>query len=322
MSLFKRIAASLNRLRVVSDGDGSAQQQPPTTRDVAGPLAGVLAGLISGVLATWIAQDVLKSSFTLAIVIVLSIALLVLVLIQIRGLPFGRKPVTLIAIFLSVAIIEFMIIAYLYVSNQAITTYLVFDATESTIPYYGELIKNIQLAAQVQNPKSLGGLRIYGGGVSQRTDCADTVQLVAPVQAQEFASGLDRTFQHLNPKGHASLTIAVSRALTEDLRGYKGPIKLIVITSGLDSICEAKSSGLFREAVRLIRETKAPETTIAIIGVGDLNADEEERLQSYADEFGGKYLNASKEGSLSSVITAPPSYFSEHGKAGNNKRSP
>lgn len=280
-------------------------------RDLATIVGLVATGLVSSVLATWIAQEMLNYSFPAALVIGMMIILLLATVLQVKGLPFKPKPLQIIAFLLTLVVIQSTIIAYIYISNQPPITYLVFDATESTIPYYGDLITNIRLAAQVQHPKSLNGLRIYGGQVSGQTDCRDTIQLITPTQAKDFEQGLDDAFGSFDPKGNASLTTAVLAALEEDLKYYRGPIKLIVITSGIDPMCEPQLGGIFEEIAEDIRTNTNKDIVIAIIGVGDLTSTEEATLQSYAHAFSGTYLNASKPANLNALLLASPSYFSE-----------
>ena len=182
-----------------------------------------------------------------------------------------------------------------------------FDATEATSDNFPELLEKTIFAAQVQNSRDFGGMRIYGGRLSGQEDCSDTVQLVAPVPAKEFETKLFDAFDQFDPGGNASLTIAVLRALEDDLPHYKGPIKLVVIAAGVDSRCDTPE--IVEELAADIRSRSTREITIAMIGVGDLTAEEERTLDKYARAFGGIYCSSTEIADLSGLILAPTSYF-------------
>jgi hypothetical protein len=296
--------------------------QSTIAKDIATITSLIVTGLVSNVIATFVAQEILSYSFPLALVIGMVIALSLATVLQVRGLRLRPKPLQIIAFLLTLVIVQSTIIAYLYISNQPLTTYLVFDATESTIPYYGDLIQNIRLTAQVQHPRSLGGLRVYGGHLSGKTDCRDTTQLIAPMRAKDFEQELDKAFGSFDPIGNASLTTAVLTAVRDDLEYCKGPIKLIVITSGIDPVCEPQLGGIFEEIAEDIRANTTQEITIAIVGVGDLTPSEETTLQSYAEAFEGTYLNASKPATLGSLLLASPSYLTQYDTNKNPGRQP
>lgn len=281
-------------------------------RELAAVISLLVTGVVSSVIATWIAQEMLNNSFPAALVIGLMIVLVLAAFLQVRGLPFRPRPLKVLVLLLTLVIVEATVIAYLFISTQPLTTYIVFDATEATIPFYPELVTNIRLASQVQPDRSLGGLRIYGGRVSGEPDCRDTTQLIAPTLAKDFDEKLDGAFATFDPKGNASLTIAVLSALKDDLKDIRGPVKLVVITSGVDTKCEPELGGIFEEFASDIRVNARSEITIAIIGVGQLSPVEENTLKGYAKAFNGTYLNASKPAELNSVILAAPSYFSDH----------
>lgn len=314
-----KIAKQIQKLRnwileLNENQDGVSATQPTATRDFAIIVGLIVTSLVASVLATWIAQEMLNYNFPAALVIGMIIVLILAAVLQIKGFPFRLKPLQIMSFLLTLIIIQSVIIAYIFIINRPSTTYLVFDATETTIPYYPELIQNIRLAARVQNPKSLGGLRIYGGQVQGETDCRDTTQLISPTPAKDFEQELDKAFGSFDPRGNASLTTAVLTALRDDLNLYKGPIKLIVITSGLDPKCEPEWGGIFEEIAEDILANTTKDITIAIVGVGDLSPTEESILQDYADAFHGSYLNASKPAELNSIILGSSSYLSKDGE--------
>jgi hypothetical protein len=302
-NLFQRLRSWLQTV----NADGQ-QNQATTIRDFTTITSLIVTGLISNIIATFIAQEILGYSFPWALIVGLVIVLSLATVLQVRGLPFRVKPLQIIAFLLTLGIVQAAIIAYLYISNQPLTTYLIFDATESTAPYYGDLIQTIRLAAQVQHPKSLGGLRVYGGQLNGQTDCRDTTQLIAPVRAEDFEHELDMAFGSFDPKGNASLTTAVLEAVRKDLKYYRGPIKLIIITSGIDPKCEPQLGGIFEAIAEDIRANLSQEIKIAIVGIGDITPTEEATLRSYADAFNGTYLNGNQSG-LDSLLLASPSYF-------------
>lgn len=322
MALPDLVQRILAWIKGVDQSSGSVRSNGTSSRGFAIIAATMATGLVSSILATWLAQEILNYSFSLAVVIGMVIVLLFATVVQVRGLPFRPRPLQIVAFLLTLVMVQSVIIAYMRISDEPSTTYLVFDATESTIPYYGELVKNIRLTAQVQHPKSFGGLRIYGGEISGLGKCRDTIQLIPPTQAKEFEWELDRAFGSLDPKGHGSLTIAVLSAVKDDLSRYRGPIKLVAITSGLDPECEPSEPGIFEEIAADIRENTPRDITLTIIGVGNLTPSEEDTLRSYARAFGGTYLNASRPANLTSVILAPGSYFVDYGKAINEHSQP
>jgi len=316
----KRLYKLLSWAKELNKDSDGVPERPTVARYFAQVVSLIVTGLTSSVVSTWIAQDMLNNSFPAALVIGMVFVLVLATALQVKGLPFNPKPLQIIAFLLTLVAVQSTIIAYIYISNRPLITYLVFDATESTIPYYGDLVKNIRLTAQVQHPKSLGGLRIYGGQASGQTNCRDTIQLIAPTQAKDFEKKLDEKFGSFDPKGNASLTTAVKAAVSDDLKYFRGAIKLIVITSGIDPDCEPRLGGIFEDDAERIRAGTSRDITIAIIGVGDLTSMEETTLRSYARSFDGTYLNASKPAELNSVILAPPNYFLEYEKENGSNR--
>lgn len=288
----------------------------PTTQLAAGHaftsiVALIVTGLVTSVLATYITQEMLSYSFPVELVIGMVVVLLLATALQVRGLPFKLQPIQLIAFLLTLVAVQSTIIAYMYISHQPSTIYLVFDATEAASDDFPELLEKTVFAAQVQDPQSLGGLRIYGGQQSGQVNCSDTKQLIVPVEAKDFKQELFDAFDKFDPKGNASLTIAVLKALTDDLEMYRGPIKLVVVASGVDPKCDLPGGELFEEIAADIRENTTKEITIAIIGVGNLTQEEEMTLDKYARAFGGIYCSSSEIADLSALILAPPSYFGE-----------
>ncbi len=211
--MLSRISAKLRDWIEGPNADAPLSAQYTTTRDFVTNISFLVTSLVSSIVATWIAQEILNYNFPAALVIGMVILLLLTTALQVKGLPVTLKPIQLLAFLLTLLAVQSTIIAYMYVSNQPSIVYLVFDATEDTSADFPELLQKTIFAAQVQDSQNLGGLRIYGGGLSDQTSCSDTTQLIAPIPAEEFEQRLYEAFDEFDPKGNASLTVAVLRAL-------------------------------------------------------------------------------------------------------------
>ncbi|MGB6679804.1 MAG: hypothetical protein WBF08_00590 [Candidatus Bathyarchaeia archaeon] len=280
------------------------------------------ASIISSLFATWIAQDILGFNFPLIIVLFLGIFILLTTILQTRWLRVQLSAYWIFTAMLTIIIILSISLAWLYVITRPPTVYLVVDITQGTNSNFNEIIKNISFASDLQHPNSRSGLRVYGGNFSGNQDCSDTEQLIEPVLMEDYSTKLEEILPSLKPKGEASLTIAVLHALKDDLQKYRGPIKLIVITSGINISCEPQKGGIFEEIAEDIKKHTRDDITIVIISVGQLESNEMEVLTNYAKSYNGKHLNTLTADTLPSLIQAPQSYFINYPQDNNPTPTP
>ena len=270
-----------------------------------------LSAVISSLVAAWLVQDILRYNFTLTVLVAFALFFLLTLILQTRWLHLQLKTFFVFAAMLTFMIFQAILIAWLYISTQPPTVYLVFDATENTEPIFNDIIKNITFASQIQNPNTISGLRVFGGNV-KNSSCDDTLQLIKPVPLKEYEKQLNLIIGSIKPQGHASLTIAILETLKDDLKKSKGPIKIIIISSGLDKFCEPQEGGIFEANAKDIQQNIRDDITVVIISVGVLKPDEIEVLNRYAHAYHGTHLNTITLDALPSFILAPPSYFTNY----------
>jgi hypothetical protein len=100
--------------------------------------------------------------------------------------------------------------------------------------------------------------------------------------------------------------------LKYDLKQYRGPIKLIVITSGIDTVCDSQESGIFEEIARDIKANTRADITIVILSIGKLSVEEQNVLTQYAMAYNGKHFTSESPDALLSLVLVPPSYISNY----------
>ena len=314
--LRKSINSFLNWLEklvnIVDDARQPTSEKTRSGQELVGILSIFASSILSGLVATWVAQDVLRYNFPLLVVILISIFFLLTTVLQTRYLRLQLNAYSIFTIMLSVIIVQSVALALLYVSTRPPTVYLLFDATAKTEPYYNSVIQKIIETTEVQPLNSKGGLRVYGGNLSGKSDCNDTTQLIEPIPMKDYGEEINNILGSVTPSGHASLTIAVLEALKNDLKQYRGPIKLIVVTSGIDVECEPPKGGIFEAIANDIKANTRDDITIIIFSVGKLSIEEQNVLTEYALAYDGKHFNSENADGLLSLMVAPPSYISSY----------
>mgnify|MGYP000867401779 FL=1 len=312
----KAIDSFLNRIeklfRIIEDARQPTGEKTKSGQELVGILSIFASSILSSLVATWVAQDLLRYSFPVVVVVAFSLLFLFTTILQTRWLRLQLNAYSIFAIMLSVIIIQSVALTWLYVDTRPPTVYLLFDATARTEPNYSSIVQKIIETTEVQPPNSKGGLRVYGGNLSGQSDCNDTTQLIKPIPIEKYGEEINKVLSSVTPNGHASLTIAVLETLKNDLKQYRGPIKLIVVTSGIDVECEPPKGGIFEAIANDIKANTRDDITIIIFSVGQLSVEEQNVLTEYALAYNGKHFNSENADGLLSLIVAPPSYISSY----------
>lgn len=296
----------------VDDARQPQSKKSQSAQELVGSLSIFASGILSSLVASWVVQDLLRYSFPFVVIVAFGLFFLFTTILQTRWLRLQLNAYSLFTIMLSVIIIQSVGLAWLYVVTRPPTVYLVFDATAKTEPYFASVVQKIIETTEVQPPNSKGGLRVYGGNLSGNSNCNDTKQLIEPISIKDYGEEVNTVLGTVKPQGQASLTVAVLEALKYDLKQYRGPIKLIVITSGIDAECDSLGSGIFEAIANDIKANTRDDITIVIFSVGKLSIEEQNVLTEYALAYNGKHFSSENADALLSLIVAPPSYITNY----------
>ncbi len=312
-NFFNSILTWLERLATtVDDARQIESKKSQSAQELAGSLSIYASGILSSVVASWVVQDLLRYSFSFVVIVAFALFFLFTTILQTRWLKLQLSAYTLFTVMLSVIIIQSVGLAWLYVVTRPPTVYVLLDATAKTEPYYSSIVQRLFETAEVQPPNSRGGLRVYGGNTSGVSNCSDTTQLIKPMPIDTYGEEIKKVLSTVKPGGHSSLTVAVLEALKNDLKQYRGPVKLIIVTSGIDAECDSLESSIFEALADDIKENTRDDITIVIFGVGDISIEEQNTFVNYAKAYNGKFFYSENADALLSVIVAPPSYISSY----------
>lgn len=279
---------------------------------------GFLTGLLGNLLAGWVQQGLLNNTFTLS-------RILSIVFFTIAGLVAGvllerlTYPVKVNKTwywgFVIVVMLTFtagVILAWQNILQEPPkppTVYYVVDATEKMAPFFEELLTQVQVTTTGMPAKTKVGLRVYGGLLSGITGCRDTKQLLKLAEYEEdIAAKLNSVLSSIRPSGNGSLTVAVLDTIFDDLAEYEGPVKVVIITSGIDTQCELPESGILQSRAGDIKS----DTDILIVSIGDLAERDKQALESYAAAFRGNHWNIKTVADLPPVIKSVSNYGSSY----------
>lgn len=302
----ERLVTTLNDARQLDSKKSQSAQE------LAGSLSIFASGILSSIVASWVVQDLLRYSFPFVVIVAFAMFFLFTTILQTRWLKLQLSAYTLFTVMLSVIIIQSIGLAWLYVVTRPPTVYVLLDATAKTEPYYDSIVQRLFETTEVQPPNSRGGLRVYGGNLSGDSGCSNTMQLIEPMPIDGYGEEVKKVLGKITPSGNSSLTVAVLEALKNDLKQYRGPVKLIIVTSGIDAECDSLESDIFEALADDIKKNTRDDITIVIFGVGDISTEEQNTLVNYAKAYSGKFFYSENAEALLSVIVAPPSYISNY----------
>ena len=287
-------------------------------RSIAFAIIGFLLGVLGNLFAAWIQQSVLQDSFTPSSV-TLIISLTIIGIVAGTYIDRNKPKAPLLTKQINSRIIYWVIAALITGAivinalavlfsgsfrNQPTTIYFVVDATENMQPIFTSVREQVQKAASTVRNDSRIGLRVYGGENNSDSLCQDSQQILVPSEYPKAQSLLDRVLAGVQPVGHSSMTGAVLEALFSDIQMEERPVKLILITSGIDPICDPPAADFLKDRAKDIGRN----VELLIISIGDQDENSYRILESYATAFGGHYLPIANPESLPSLVQSVSLY--------------
>lgn len=268
---------------------------------------GFLTGVLGNLLAGWIQQDILRNTFT-------STSIISIVLLTIAGLIAGvvlrrfTKPTKIkkslywgFTVLVTGMVIIILVLAWRNVivfPPEPPTVYYIIDATEKMAPLFDEVLDLAQATIVGMPDKARVGLRVYGGQLSEIAGCRDSTQLLELNTYEHVSAILNAVLTPIQPRGNGGLTGAVLETLYDDLAEETDPIRLLIITSGVDYQCELPESGILESRASDIKS----DIDIIIFSIGNLDLRTQEALDNYATAFGGKHFNRKTPADLRPAI--------------------
>ena len=184
------------------------------------------------------------------------------------------------------------------------TTYFVVDATAAVSSTFDDVRQNVQIAASAIPSDSRTGLRVYGGDETSNSTCQDSRQLLKPSAYQEAQGQLDLALRGISPAGHSSLTGAMLEAIVNDLQEENRPVRLILVTSGIDLLCDPPAGDLLKDRAKDLGKN----IDLFIISIGAQNDINHQMFESYAKAFHGTYLPLADAKLLPAIVAAVSLY--------------
>lgn len=174
------------------------------------------------------------------------------------------------------------------------TMYFVVDATDKMQPIFDEVRKQVQVAANEVREDSRIGLRVYGGDNNGVATCQDSRQLLKPSEYPEAQKLLDLVLVGVKPHSHSSMTGAILDALLSDLQKEDRPAKLILVTSGIDPLCDPPAGDFLKDRAKDIGRN----VELSIFAIGTQDDNTRLILENYAKAFQGHFLEIPNAESL------------------------
>ena len=275
-----------------------------------GAFSGFILGILGNLIASWIQKDLLNDTFnpvSITIIVVFTITGLATAVIldntkSSTSSTIKKSDSLLYWILTSViccAVIGFGLLVVISGKFQSkpLTVYFVIDATEKMQPIFDGVRAQVKIASSGLDDSARIGLRVFGGGLNGAGNCQDSQQLVT---ASSFEGGKDLLDSSLNgviPQGHSSMTGAILQTLLFDLENESSrSVRLILITSGIDPVCDPPSGDLISNVI------KKQNVELIIISIGQQNEQSIKVFESYADAFQGDYLSLPNTESLSPIV--------------------
>jgi hypothetical protein len=181
--------------------------------------------------------------------------------------------------------------------SKSLTVYFVIDATEKMQPIFNSVLTQVNIASSGLDDNARIGFRVFGGDSGGSENCQESKQLLAPTTFENKKDVLHTTLTKIIPQGHSSMTGAILQTLLFDLEKESSrSVRLILITSGVDSLCDPQSGDLISNVI------KNKNIDLTIISVGQQNEQSISVFKSYADAFQGEYLPLPNVESLIPVV--------------------
>jgi hypothetical protein len=260
---------------------------------IIGGVIGFILGILGNMVAAWL-YDIMPLSPILIIILVLLIVIGIVfgALVEVnddKKFDISKLSYWWITIAVSLVIILLGIIVILSGNflKGPYTFYFVVDATDKMIPIFDDVQEQVQLAAVEVKDNSRIGLRVYGGDITQNSlACQDSKILMEIHNYPQAQSLLDNVLKGVEPGGHSSLTGAVLESLFSDIKEEKRPVKLVLITSGLDSLCDPPADDFLADRAKDFDN----DIELLIISIGKQSENNTKIFESYAQAFNGAYL--------------------------------
>ncbi len=276
-----------------------------------GAITGFILSILGNLLATWIQQELLQNIFTpTSIVFIISCTILGIIigarLENQRSVPSSslpkRKSDILYWTFTGVISITIIIFGLIVIfsgnfRSKPLTLYFVIDATEKMAIHFNNVQTQVQIATSGLNGDTRIGLRVFGGEAGNLNNCQDSYQAVASMPYEEGRALLASSLNDVTPQGHSSITGAILKTLLFDLKKEtRRSVRVIIITSGLDNLCDPPSGDLITEIA-----TKQ-NVDLIIVSIGEQNEQNIKVFESYAEAFKGSYIPISSTENLSPIF--------------------
>lgn len=189
-----------------------------------------------------------------------------------------------------------------------LTVYFVLDTTSQMEPLFPQASEEISKVLAFQSSNVQIGLRTYGAPTQSSGLCPipNTFQQIQVGSLSDKVQKFGDIFGSLVPDGNGSMTTAVLEAINQDLKDIRGRIRLIVISAGLDPLCDASGGGTL-ESLSLGILQERPEIDLSILRIGEPDPFADTIYRQVSGVFGGKYFVV-EVGKLEAAIQGISSY--------------
>lgn len=195
------------------------------------------------------------------------------------------------------------------VTLERYTTYFLIDVSNQMDGLLSEVGPRVRLETEKIDDRLDLGLGVYGAGISGQIGCDDHYSYIEPQKKEDSLDKFQKIIDDISaitPIGDAGLQEALYMAI-DQLAGKRGVHRIVVITSGLNSSCEA----LDREKLNEYAGMKKVNYELTIITFGELDENQIQTYQAFAYEHYihlGNDINA-LPGVLNGFVESPPSRY-------------
>ncbi len=274
---------------------------------------GLVLGVLGNLIAGWIQKDILRNSFTpLGMILIVALTIIGIVVgawlqSRTRSVTIGRGFYWLMTWFLVLLVLLAIAIGGILVLISPIqpqTVYFVVDAGDKMKPIYDQVRDYAKISTLSLPPNAKIGLRVYGGTVNENGGCLDTRQILPPNTYEKPDVQFDAALSKILPGGHGSMTAAILEALNADLAQEDRPVKMFIISSGLDSICDGADGA----ALRVIPKFTKRDLQTLVISIGRINPEDSRVLDQVAAAFQGRHLHVANPEPLPFIVKTSSYY--------------
>lgn len=212
--------------------------------------------------------------------------------------------------FITAAVIGVMVMAAAIIiwnmiraDQERPTAYFIVDATaHQQYAKYDDLRTALRISAAPFSSNTRIGLRVYGGDSSRGQDCTNTRQLIKPYVYSDAPGEIESVLSHVPAQGRGSLADAVLTAISSDLAGESGTVRIYALVSGVDSSCETMAPETLKARV----EQTGRKIDFFLINVGLNDPVTEKVLKGYAGALSGSdhYIYTANAAGIPTIIGA------------------